>query len=66
MTTGWAGLERWKVDPEIIAGSPLGLGGVMQGEVAVAGFDPTASCCLLDGGNLEQHLEQAGLRQAKG
>lgn len=62
VTTGWAGLEGWKVTP----GSPLGLGGVMLGEVAVAGFEPTVSCCLVDWGNLEQHLGQVGFRQAKG
>lgn len=66
VTTGWAGLEGWKVDPEITPGSPLGLGGVMLGEVAVAGFEPTMSCCLVDWGNLEQHLGQVGFRQAKG
>lgn len=38
----------------------------MLGDVAVAGFEPTASCCLVDCGNLEQHLGQVGFRQAKG
>lgn len=35
------------MEPEITPGSLLGLGGVMLGEVE-AGFEPSASCCLVD------------------
>ena len=66
VTTGCAGLEGWKVEPEITPGSPLGLGGVTLGEVVPAGFELMASCCLVDWGNFEQHLEQVDFRQANG
>ena len=56
-----------KVEAEVTPGSALGLGRVMLGEVEVAaGLGPAASCCLVDGESLEQHLGQAGFRQAKG
>lgn len=66
VTTGWAGFEGWKVEPEIPLWSPLGLGGVTLGEVVTAGFEPMASCCLASWGNFEQHLGQVGFRQANG
>lgn len=65
VTTGWAGFEGWKVEPEIPLWSPLGLG-VTLGEVVTAGFEPMASCCLASWGNFEQHLGQVGFRQANG
>lgn len=38
----------------------------MLGEVVMAGFEAMVSCCLVDWGNLEEHLEQVDFRQAKG
>lgn len=35
------------MEPEITPGSPLGVGGVMLGEVELAEFEPTVSFCLV-------------------